>query len=75
MVKIKLTRQGVKKKPFYRIVAIDERKKMGGQPLEILGYWNPSKDEMKLDKKKLNKWIANGAQLSTGTRKLLEAKS
>ena len=54
MVKIRLSKQGVKKKPFYRIVAVDERRKMGGKPLDILGYWNPVKDDLKLDKKKLD---------------------
>jgi len=74
MVKIRLSKQGVKKKPFYRIVAVDERRKMGGKPLDIIGYWNPIKNDLKIDKKKLNDWLNNGAQLSTGTRKLVDAK-
>ena len=74
MVKIRLSKQGVKKKPFYRIVAVDERRKMGGKPLDILGYWNPVKDELKIDKKKLEDWLGKGAQLTTGTRKLVGTK-
>lgn len=74
MVKIRLSKQGVKKRPFYRIVAVDERRKMGGKPLDILGYWNPGKDELKIDKKKLDDWLSKGAQLTTGTRKLVGTK-
>ena len=40
MVKIRLTRTGPRKKPFYRVVAIDERKKNGGQPLETKTDFN-----------------------------------
>ena len=41
MVKIRLTRQGAKKRPFYRIIAIDERKARDGRPLEYLGTFDP----------------------------------
>ena len=37
MVKIRLTRQGTKKRPIYRIIAIDERKPRDGRPLEYRG--------------------------------------
>ena len=42
MVKIRLTRQGAKKRPFYRIVAMDERLPREGRPLEFLGALNDS---------------------------------
>ena len=41
MVKIRLTRQGAKKRPYYRIVVMDERKARDGRPLEFLGTYDP----------------------------------
>ena len=41
MVKIRLRRAGAKKRPFYRIVAIDERRQRDGRPLEFLGTYDP----------------------------------
>ena len=71
MIKIRLTRLGVPKKPFYRIVAVDEREKLTGSPLEILGYWKPSKDEIKIDKEKLNAWVKKGAKVTLAVAKLI----
>ena len=53
MIKIRLARGGVKKKPFYRIVAIEESRKRGGKPLDVIGYWNPQKSDLKINKDKL----------------------
>lgn len=74
MIKIRLTRQGAKKAPFYRIVAIDEQRKRNGKPLDIVGYWRPSNDEFMLDKDKLAQWIKNGAQTTKAVDKLIETK-
>lgn len=71
MIKIRLTRLGVPKKPFYRIVAVDGREKLTGPPLEILGYWKPSKDEIKIDKEKLNAWVKKGARVTPAVAKLI----
>ena len=51
-VKIRLQRQGKKNSPFYRVIAIDEAKKRSGQPLEVVGFWYPEKNDKKIDKKK-----------------------
>ena len=40
-VKLRLTRMGAKKNPFYRIVAMDARKARDGQYIESIGYYNP----------------------------------
>lgn len=72
MIKIRLTRFGRKKAPFYRIVAASERSKREGKPLEVLGYWNPSQKQLKIEKEKLKIWIAKGAQVTTGVAKLLK---
>lgn len=61
MIKIRLERRGPRNKPFYRIVAIDQRKKIGGLALDVLGYWQPGKNLMKLDREKYSAWIKNGA--------------
>lgn len=74
MIKIRLARGGVKNKPFYRIVAIEESRKRGGRPLDIIGYWNPTKDELKIEKDKLKEWIEKGAQKTAAVEKLLKEK-
>ena len=40
-VKLKLTRLGSKKHPFYRVVAANDETRRDGRPLEFLGYYNP----------------------------------
>lgn len=71
MIKIRLNRRGVKNKPFYRIVAIDSKKKRGGEALAILGYWNPKKNEIKVKKDEVKKWIEKGAKMSQAVNSLL----
>lgn len=75
-VKLRLTRMGAKKAPFYRIVAIDERKARDGQYLDNIGYYNPVKQpaEIKIDSEKALKWLANGAQPTETVRSLLKQK-
>lgn len=72
MIKIRLQRKGVIKKAFYRIVATPEEAKGTASPVEILGYWQPSKDLLKLDKKALESWVGKGAQITPAVKKLLE---
>jgi small subunit ribosomal protein S16 len=66
MVKIRLQRLGAKKRPFYRIIAIDERARRDGRPLEYLGTYEPGSrnKELKLDVARVDAWISKGAQLS-----------
>lgn len=72
MVKIKLAMHGRIHKPFYRIVAISERSKREGKPLETLGYWNPNENKLKVNSEKLKAWIEKGAQITDGVKKLLK---
>lgn len=67
-VKIRLMRIGAKKRPFYRVVAVDERKKRTGGYLELLGTYNPLTEpkEVKLDQVKIDAWVKKGAQMSEG---------
>jgi len=73
MIKIRLSRGGVRKKPFYKIVAIDDKQRAKGVPLEILGYWRPSKDDIKIDTAKVKLWVGKGAKLTKAVSTLLEA--
>lgn len=66
--KIRLMRIGAKKRPFYRVVVVDERKKRTGGYLELLGTYNPLTEPKKiiLKKDKIEEWIKKGAVLSDG---------
>ncbi len=66
MVKIRLTRVGAKKRAFYRIIAIDERKPRNGRPLEFLGTYDPGKnpEQVRVETERVEAWVAKGAQLS-----------
>ena len=62
-VKLRLLRMGKKKQPFYRIVAIDSRKRRDGKYLEKIGHYNPLRKpaEIIIDKEKAFKWLDRGA--------------
>ena len=74
MVKIRLTRMGKKKQPFYRVVVVDSRDRRDGAPIEEIGYYNPMREpaEIKIDAEKAQKWIANGAQPTDTVKVLLK---
>jgi small subunit ribosomal protein S16 len=72
MIKIRLARGGVRRKPFYKIVAIDDKQRAKGVPLEILGYWRPSIDDIKIDTAKVKLWVGKGAKLTKAVSSLLE---
>ncbi len=77
MVKIRLTRRGTKKRPFYRIVAVDSRKKRDGAYLENLGIYHPlEKDanEVQLNEDRIKHWLDNGAKPSHTVKILLNKK-
>jgi small subunit ribosomal protein S16 len=76
MVKIRLSRGGAKKRPFYHIVATDQRNKRDGRSLERLGYFNPiaraNETRIELDTARVQHWLDHGAQLSDKVRLLLK---
>ena len=74
MVKIRLTRIGAHKKPFYRIVVADERARRDGPFIEIIGTYDPMKkpSEVKVDLEKAAGWLKNGAQPTDTVRRLLK---
>ena len=65
-VKIRLSRHGSKKKPFYRIVAADSRSPRDGRYLELLGTYDPAPSPPRVTVKQglLEKWLARGAKPS-----------
>ena len=72
MVKIRLKRLGRKKAPFYRIVAIDSRKRRQGAPLMELGWYNPLTNDFQLNRKQVLYFLKNGAQPSATVANLMQ---
>lgn len=74
MVKIRLTRLGSHKKPFYRIIVTDSKTRRDGPFIEILGTYDPLKEpsEIKLDLDRANLWLQKGAQPTDTVRKLMQ---
>ncbi len=73
MLKIRLMRIGSRKRPFYRVVAVDERAKRTGGFIESLGTYNPLTEpkEIKLNQERINHWVKQGAQLSVGFLRII----
>ena len=68
MVKIRLTRGGAKKRPFYHIIVTDSRSARDGRNIERVGFYNPvalgNEKRVELNVERVKHWIANGAQLT-----------
>ncbi len=79
MVKIRLTRGGAKKRPFYHIVVTDQRNKRDGRAIERLGFYNPvasgSDPALQLDTARVDHWIGHGAQMTDKVRSLYKQAS
>ncbi len=75
-VKMRLTRLGDKRTPFYRIVVADSRASRDAKYIDLVGTYNPltNPEEIKIDAEKAQTWIKNGAQ-PTATVKALLVKS
>ena len=77
-LKIRLTRAGAKKRPFYRIVVADSRYPRDGRFIEIVGTWNPilPKDDPKrvvLNGERIAHWTQHGAQPTDRVLRFLDA--
>ena len=74
MVKIRLKRMGMKKKPFYRLVVTDSRNARDGRAIEELGYYNPVSDvdSLKINEERAKYWVGTGAQPTDTVRGLLK---
>lgn len=77
-MKIRLSRGGSKKRPFYRIVAADSRMPRDGRYIERLGTYNPllpkdSEERVKMDMERVQHWLDKGAQPTDRIARMLEA--
>jgi small subunit ribosomal protein S16 len=68
-VRIRLSRGGTKKRPYYRIVVADSRRARDGKFIDQVGIYNPmldkeNPDRVKIDIEKAKEWISKGAQPS-----------
>lgn len=72
-VKMRLTRMGDKKSPFYRIIVCDSRKSRDGEYLEKIGHYNPVSEpvEIVIDAEKAKSWLAKGVQPTETVKSLL----
>lgn len=63
-VRIRLTRKGRKKQPFYRIIVADSEAPRDGKFLDIVGTYDPMQNPaaVSIDNEKLNSWMQKGAQ-------------
>ncbi len=75
-VAIRLSRLGRKKRPYYRVVVVDSRKKRDGAFLEDLGTYDPIDHELiALRIERINDWVGKGAQCSPAVLKLIKKQS
>ncbi len=74
MVKIRLVRMGNNKKPFFRIVVADVKRKINGQFIENVGWYDPkrSKQNFELDLARIDHWLSRGAQLTDSVSTLVK---
>lgn len=66
-------RIGAKKRPFYRVVVVDERAKRTGGYIELMGSYNPLTEpkEIKLKQDRIDYWVKQGAKLSNGYLRII----
>lgn len=78
-LKIRLTRGGAKKRPYYRIVVADARSPRDGRFIEKIGAYDPMKakdspERVVLDVEKAKAWLAKGATPSDRVARFLDAE-
>lgn len=71
---IRLSRQGARKKPHYRIVVIEKERARDGRALEVVGTYNPRTNPatVELKRDRVDYWRSKGAQLSATVNRLLQ---
>jgi small subunit ribosomal protein S16 len=74
-VRLRLQRQGKPQRPYYRLVAIDQRAKRDGKPIEILGHYDPLPKQkvIKINQERVSYWLKQGAQTSQTVASILKA--
>ena len=76
MVKIRLSRGGSKRRPFYHMVVTDSRSPREGRYIERVGFFNPvatgEEERLRVDQARVDFWVSQGAQKSDRVEKLLK---
>lgn len=74
MLKIRLTRMGAKKSPFYRVVVMDAKESRNGTPVATVGWYDPAKKDapVKLNEEEILHWLKEGAQPTDTVRNILK---
>ena len=75
---IRLKRFGTKKRPYYRIIVIDNKAPRDGKTIEEVGYYHPIEAEDKhivFDAEKIRAWLNKGARVSDTVRGILNRKN
>ncbi len=71
MVKIRLSRHGAKKRPFYHVVVSNSESPRDGRFLEQIGTYDPTRDVIRLDLARVDHWVSLGAVLSDRVRRVV----
>jgi small subunit ribosomal protein S16 len=73
-VSVRLQRTGKPNRPYYRVVAIEKRKKRDGKPLELLGHFDPllKENKMTVKKERVDYWVKQGAEVSRTVSSMLK---
>lgn len=74
MVSLRLTRKGSTDRPYYKIVAVDSRKRRDGRYIEQIGTYDPmiEGENYQLDLEKADKWLGFGAKASTTVASIIK---
>ena len=76
-LKIRLSRAGSKKRPYYHIVIADIRSPRDGRFIERVGFWNPmladENDRIKMDNERIQYWLSHGALPTDRVARFLDA--
>ncbi len=79
MVKIRLSRGGAPKRPFYHVMVTDSRSPRDGRSIERVGFYNPvatgKEVKLQLDTDRINAWIAKGAQPTDKVKFLIKQQA
>ena len=73
-VRLRLQRMGKPKRPYYRVVAVEQKSKRDGQPIEILGQYDPISEDNKfnVNMERINYWLGTGAKPSETVAALIK---
>lgn len=77
MVKIRFSRHGSKKRPYYHIVVTEQQSSRDGDFLEQIGTYDPRRPmaEAQIDRDRLNYWVGVGADVSTSLKKVIKEQA